>query len=404
MATLTTLPDSFVEDMKSGIRAIRGGMEENKDSIKGLQEENQRLRSDLDNLRKAQLAAHGHHVKRANDAVSEDCAAFVAALWVKSAQAQGKLRNHKYEQAFLEKANAIIPQTKSLSDTDIPLPVAYGSQIAELVYTYGAARQFMTHYPLGTGIVKLPKLKTSPAFGFMDRGAVVPEKVPQLDITTFTAQKAGGIIRFPMEIEVDSFLALGQFVTRYAAREFAKWEDTVAFGGDGTATYGSISGVCKYALTLGAKVQLAATKTAPTDVTIADLRALRPKVDAGALFNSAYYMHPSWEAFLHSLNGLTGKVYAPYVPMGLKGPTFEGFPVRWVGTMPIYSETAAPSALPIAFGDLSFWFFGECGIPRIDESRDVYFTTDEVAIRALERFDVKSMADACASTLQLADA
>jgi hypothetical protein len=40
------------------------------------------------------------------------------------------------------------------------------------------------------------------------------------------------------------------------------------------------------------------------------------------------------------------------------------------------------------FGDLTWWWFGEHGVPRIDTSADVYFTTDELGVRFIEEIDV----------------
>jgi len=60
------------------------------------------------------------------------------------------------------------------------------------------------------------------------------------------------------------------------------------------------------------------------------MRAVRAKVDAAALGTSAYYMHPTMEAHLSSFNTST---YVPYVASGPNGPTFEGFPIKWVGVM-----------------------------------------------------------------------
>jgi hypothetical protein len=57
--------------------------------------------------------------------------------------------------------------------------------------------------------------------------------------------QAGGLIRLPSELDADSIVALGQFIARYAAREIAKWEDTVLFIADGTGTYDSLKGVTK---------------------------------------------------------------------------------------------------------------------------------------------------------------
>jgi hypothetical protein len=62
----------------------------------------------------------------------------------------------------------------------------------------------------------------------------VPEKSPQIAFVQFDAQKAGGIVRIPTEIDADSIVPMGQFIARYGARNLARWEDTVFFNADGS--------------------------------------------------------------------------------------------------------------------------------------------------------------------------
>jgi HK97 family phage major capsid protein len=60
------------------------------------------------------------------------------------------------------------------------------------------------------------------------------------------------------------------------------------------------------------------------------------------------------------------------------------------------------SQYQVYFGDHSYWYFGERVALDLQVSRDVYFATDEVGIRALERFDIQLMADNATAVLQLA--
>jgi HK97 family phage major capsid protein len=172
----------------------------------------------------------------------------------------------------------------AMATTDVPLPVAYGKQIAELVFTYGTARKYCTVYPLSGNSMKLPRLKTGePQFAFITISGAVPEKVPQSEFITFTPGKAGGIVRIPSEIEEDSIFDLGQFVARYIAREMAYWEDYCLFLGDGTSTYNSISGVGAQATTDSTVLQLSAGNSSSDKITIANVRTLRTKPIAAIL-------------------------------------------------------------------------------------------------------------------------
>lgn len=368
---------------------------------KGLAADFAESQKQLNALRRNGLASAP--VRMAHQAVSDDCARFIAAVVICGADNFGGLNHIKGAQrdSLMGECRSIIGiETKTaLSTTDLPLPVQFSAQLVELMWKYGQARQFATVYPLGAGTVKLPQLKTSPSFGFVNQSGLIPEKSPQINFVTFTPQKAGGIVRIPSEIDADTIVPLGQFLARYIARETARWEDLVLFTADGSSGFNSLKGVGQTAIDNGLGVQLAAGKTKPTDITIADVRALRTKVNSAALFNSAYYFHPSMEALLRSFNSAS---YAPFVVSPSGQANFEGFPVRWTAALPVFDSVAHTSQVQGAFGDLSYWYLGERASLSVETSREVFFATDELAVRALERFTVALMASDAMSALQLA--
>jgi HK97 family phage major capsid protein len=86
------------------------------------------------------------------------------------------------------------------------------------------------------------------------------------------------------------------------------------------------------------------------------------------------------------------------------GATLDGFPIRWVNVLQPYQTTAAAATFIAQFGSLAYWYLGERGAPRIEVSREVFFATDELAMRALERIDTEAMAIDAMSALQTAAA
>jgi HK97 family phage major capsid protein len=181
-----------------------------------------------------------------------------------------------------------------------------------------------------------------------------------------------GIIRLPTELEEDTFIPIGQFLARYIARQFAKLEDRTLFIADGTSTYASQTGVGPYcAANPTYLLQLAGGKTKPSDATLSDFRNLRSKVSAALLsggHDAAYYMNPTFEPMLRSFN--TYPNFVVYDTSNPGKPTFDGWPIRWVGVTQPYLTSAAASTYVAFFGDLTFWYLGERGLPRIEVSRD----------------------------------
>ncbi len=356
--------------------------------------------------------------------VTDECARALTAVFVLETAKLGETalrqlnREQRSHDGLIGRACEFlgIERKTALTTTEIPVPTIYVPQVIELVFRYGQARQFATVFPLGAGTVKLPRLKAGEDdFGFLGVGTAgmsqsVTERRVTAELVTFTANKAGGLIRIPTELEEDTFIQLGQFLARYIARQLAKLEDKTMFLGDGTSTYANITGVGPYCVANTSYLTvLASTKTHPSDATIADFRSIRSKVSAAVLqgmsaagqTNAAYYMHPTMEALLVTFNTINNPLI--YVrQQGSQPATLDGFPIHWIGVSQAYTTAAAASTFLAFFGDLSYWYLGERGQVRVEVSREVFFATDELAMRALERIDVENMAIDAIATLQTA--
>ena len=381
------------------------------------------MHEQLRTLRKSQYGNGGNAGIRTigtKDFVSNDCAEALTATCILEIQRcdpnmlAAMTRDGGTRDQVLGKAKDILGMTTTraaLDGTSTPLPTIYVPQVVELVWKYGQMRQFATIYPLGAGTVKLPRLQAGEdVFTFLGAGTAgmsqtVAEKKVTAELVTFTANKMGGVIRIPMEIEQDTFIPLGQFLARYISRQLAKLEDLTGFLGDGTATYASQTGVGPYCTANPAYLQqLGAGKTKPTDATINDFRAMRALVNPAVLVDDpAYYCNPTLEALFVTFNTIGQPlIYRPAV--GGTPATLDGFPIRWVGVMQPYSTAAAASKYVAMFGALSYVYLGERGAPRIEVSREIFFATDEIAMRALERIDVEMMAIDAMSALKTAAA
>lgn len=350
------------------------------------------IKAEMLNVRKAQIELRSIAAPRRAGEIGDEAAKYLAALYLKAGFEQGKFESK--DSASLQRYKNFIEETvgkAAVSSSDIPLPVAYSGQVVELVSQWGAARRYGTVFPLGSGVVKLPKLTTDPTFGLIASSGSVGEKVPQVAWVTFTAEKFGGIVRLPSEIDDDSVVAMGQFVARYASRQMAYVEDYQLFRSTGGASgiNGTAKGLTATVVDDSKTVALASTKTKYSDLTLAKARELRQAVDAAALGMSAYYFHPSFEQLFSSFNTSGDK---PYIANGINGASLDGFPIRWIDVLPAYSSSNNASTVFGLFGDVSYAYLGVRGAMRFDVSKDVYFATDEVGIRALERLTTGKMA------------
>lgn len=404
----------FYKKVIAGVDALQGkitALEGEVKLIKETPEEIKRLKEEA-NAQRTILAKVEKHVANTRSGrgaragfVSDDCARHLGGvallLGIKGGQlAGGKARD--FAEGMVKDIMGVEART-ALSSSDIPLPVAYSGEVAELVGVFGTARQYGTVMPLGAGSVKLPRLKTDTTFTLLSQSTAITEKSPQTEWVTFTPEKFGGLIRIPSELDEDSIVSIGQFVARYAARQMARAEDTQFWVSTGAASgiNGTAEGLTKSVQT-DSKTTLQTGLGSPSEMTLAHLRAVRSVPDASAIRFGAYYMHPTFEQKLASFNTGGDKPYNPNAQIAgtgaqpfVNGPTLDGFPIRWVDVMPVYTTADALTTVHVLFGDASFNYLGIRGGMRFDTSTEAGFTTDEILVRALQRMTVGKMATGC---------
>ena len=381
-----------VPDQLKRFEADLGLIKETPEQIKRTEAAVQKLQQDMETFRRTQLAQKASTTARRKGEVSEECARHLGSILLLNGIKQGKLEGISHARAGeLYKEITGIEIKAALTSSDIPLPIVYSGDVVELVGMWGAARQYATVFPLGGSSVKLPRLGTDTTFGLIAASATVTEKSPTVVNVTFNAEKFGGLIRLPSELDEDSIVPLGQFLARYAARQLAYVEDYQVFRstGAGSGLNGTAEGLTKNVVT-NSKTTVSTGLGSPSEFTLTHFRTLRTICDAAALRMGAYYLHPSFEQKLASFNTAGDK---PYQANGLNGATLDGFPIRWLDVMPVYTASDVLSTVHVLFGDVSFQYLGVRGGIRFDTSLEAGFTTDEILVRALERVTTGLMAN-----------
>jgi HK97 family phage major capsid protein len=382
-------------------------------SVRTYGDEIDKLRQELLRFRQAGIARRGATGVSPTGQVSEDCARHVAAIVLAIGLKTGKLIEHSGDLAESHVREILGAEWRTaLTASDIPLPTEYSGEVVELVSRYGTARRYGTVFPLGAGQLKLPALKTDPAFGLVGASAPIPEKSPQTEWVTFNAEKFGGLVRMPSEISEDSIVAMGQFLARYAARNMALCEDSTFWKGDGSDTpdtyNGEVEGLIFSTITNSKVLQLATTKTHYSDAALANFRSLRGVPDEAVFDMAAYYMHPTFEQLLSTFNSAGDRPYNPNAQLAgatmaqpfITGPTLDGFPIHWINTLPAFSTSVNANKVFVLFGDPSYQYLAIRGGMRFATSTEAGFTTDEVLVRALERYQIGLMAKGAVAGLE----
>jgi HK97 family phage major capsid protein len=380
-------------------------------AFKGLQDETAQLKQHVDDTRRLVAARSGMSSRRRTAGlVSDDCARHLSAQFICHCEKSDKLEALCSAPAQRDSLRDFARGTfnlatrTALTSSDIPMPSEFSGEIRELIADFGVVRRRMSPYPIGMGIARPARMGTRPAFGSIAMSAAITEKSPTLTFASLESHKVGGIVRLPREIDEQSIVAMGQFLARYGAVEFARAEDVWGFLADGSGTYESVRGIVQIARDNNKSVFLPATKTKPSDATLDDFRAVRRLVNKAALNGrlSAYYLDTTWETRLPGFR-TAGE---PNVYQRLSDGTamLDGYPIVWTDVLEPYG-TGVSADKPIAvFGALSFWWMGEHGSPRLDTSEHVWFANDQLAVRFIEEIDFDYSANDAVAVLLTAAA
>src|SRR2546425_320156 len=391
------LSEEQVKEFQSILGEMKGGWAELKAlpaTFKSFQHDSTQLQQQMTDVRRL-LAARSHHSPRARVAglVTDDCARQVSAHFILHCERSGKLEALASLPAqrdtligFAREAIGVTSKT-ALSTSDIPLPTEYCGEIRELISDFGVVRRRMSPYPIGMGTSRPARMGTRPAFGSIAMSAALGEKSPTITFASLESHKIGGIVRLPREIDEQSVVAMGHFLARYGAVEFARAEDSWGFLADASGAYETVKGIVQVARDNSNTVVLASTKTKPSDATLTDFRSLRRKVNKAALNGrlSAYYLDSTWETQLSSFKTTAEPTVYQRLPDG--SAILDGYPIVWTDVLTPYGTSAAADSPLAVFGALSFWWLGEHGSPRIDTSEHIWFANDQLAVRFIEEID-----------------
>lgn len=360
------------------------------DDLKKANDEVQKLTGEMNALKKSRVEPQLRQPRR-RGMVTDAAASALAAHFIIHCERSGKMdilgAGRTETENLAQQARSIlgIQSKTALTASDIPLPTSYSGELRDLVAEYGVVRNQMFPYPLGQGTSRPPRAGTGLTFASIAMSGSFGELSPTVTFASLESHKLGGLVRVPREIDDQSIVAIGQYLARKGATEFARSEDHWGFLADGTSTYESITGVCKTAADNSKLVTLGAGKTSPADATLANLRALRPFVNVTARKGGKYFFNHTWETRLRDFNTAANPNIFMYRPDGTA--TLDGFEIVWVEVLQEYTEGVAAAAYLAAFGDLQWWWFGERGSPRIDFSEHVFFANDQLATRFMEEID-----------------
>jgi len=157
--------------------------------------------------------------------------------------------------------------------------------------------------------------------------------------------------------------------------------DNVMWNGDGTSTYGSVSGIF---LTAGYSVALASGSTAFSQINSTKLSEMIAKLDGLKKQGARFFMHGQILHFVRTLKDDNGRpIFIETVGSAI-APTIWGFPYTESTKCP---STSATNTMFIAFGNLRHWLVGRRrGVMGLDANPYEKWTTNRTCFKIYSRW------------------
>lgn len=277
------------------------------------------------------------------------------------------------------------------------VPEEMENEIVTLRNTYGLARRVLRVVPMGRDTITIPKWNTGLTMYFVGEGASITESTPGLVNVRLTAKKAGALTLVSSELDEDAVISIGDFLTSEFAYAFAKGEDDCLFSGDGTSTYGGITGLRKIfndgVGSLAGSVDAASGHDTEAEMDATDIATCMSKLPQYVYErgNPSFYMSQTmWATVFERLIGASGGVTKDQAS-GRTIHAYNGYPVELTPSM------LSPATPTTDTSDVAMWLFGDLNMAAsmgdrrgmsIARSTDYKFANDQLAFRAIERFDI----------------
>jgi len=278
------------------------------------------------------------------------------------------------------------------------VPQILAREIIFLRDKFGIMRQNARVMGMSSDNLNVPKNSASTtAYWPAENTNITPSQITFTNVSVL-AKKLAILTQVSSELNEDSIVDVGAALAEDMAYVMAYNEDLATFLGDGSGTYGGITGVVpQIAAVNGGNnagwIYTAADVTGDWNATtLADLRKLTSAIPEYADTSDAkFYMNRAFfqQVVCNDLDALTGNGFFDLTAAPGPNPTLFGYPVVYTQVLSKDPTPAADTALAV-FGNLKTGsIMGSRRDLRIQVSDQVGFISDSLYFRATERFGFK---------------
>jgi HK97 family phage major capsid protein len=282
------------------------------------------------------------------------------------------------------------------------VPEEFANRVIRLVETYGTYPGAVENVSMSRDTMVIPKRLSGTTAYFVGEGSSVTESEPTYGNVSLVAKKLAVGCRMSTEVVEDALVSLADAVATEFSTSLSFKIDQCGWIGDGTSTYGGITGVVNKindGTHTASVVSAASGNTAFETLDIEDFLAVMGKLPLYARQGAAWYVSPSgYAASIARLKYAAGGNTVDNLGAGA-GESWLGYPVRMVHVM---NSTlgADASKVKVLFGNLSLACIyarrRDFSVRLFDQ---VYATTDQLLLQGTMRFD--SVAHTLGSTSEV---
>jgi HK97 family phage major capsid protein len=279
------------------------------------------------------------------------------------------------------------------------VPEEFGTDLIRLVLEYGVFRANTNVVPMMSDTRTDPR-RTGGLTGYwVGESSAGTESTAAWDQVRLVAKKLMVLTRVTNELSADAAISIGDQLMDEIALVYANEEDDAGFNGDGTSTYGGITGARQSLsdaagtpTTTSAGGIIVSANNTYAEITLAELHSVVSLCPTYARGNAKWYCSPIFnDTVLQKLQTAAGGNTTINIAAGGQDRML-GYPVELTEVMP---TAAANSQIPLLFGDLrKASKLGDRQQRTIATSDSAViggesvFERDQLAIRATERIDI----------------
>jgi len=271
------------------------------------------------------------------------------------------------------------------------VPDEMAASIIDLREQFGAMRRLARVVPMGSDTLLMPRRTGSGSAAWTGENTTITQGNATFDQVQLVAKKLAGLTLISTELAEDAVIDVAAYLAEDFAQVFAESEDDAWLNGDGTSTYGGITGIRVKIIdgthTAGA-VDAASGIDTLAEITAADLDSVVAVLPAFALTNTQWLGSSPANALVFQALAAASGGTTMTERGGLRVSAYAGWPIQVSQKMPTSTGDLSNVAM-ILVGDFSrASTVGDRRGFRVQILTERYADQDSIGVKVTERIDI----------------